>query len=86
MSLTTPRVGSLHGDLSLVASDVQRACTDTSLVWADDVGGIFVAPASQQGIAQDSIIGMFTFGVSLADIRDDLESMRRERARSWIVD
>jgi hypothetical protein len=86
MSLNIPRVGSLYGDLSLVASDVLRACTSTSLVWADDVGGVFVAPASQQGIAPHSIIGMFTFGVPLADIRDDLESMRRDRARHWIVD
>jgi hypothetical protein len=37
-------------------------------------------------IPPHSIVGIFTFGCPLEDIRDDLQAMRSERARHWIVD
>ncbi len=86
MSLATTRVGSLYGDLTSVATAVQRSCIGTSMVWADDIGGIHVVPPARSGISPHNIVGIFTLGVSLADIRDDLEAMRRERARYWIAE
>jgi hypothetical protein len=86
MSNKSLRVGSIYGDLTLVASDVQRACARTSLVWADDVGDVFASPTSDAHVRPHSIVGIFTFGASVDDIRDDLQAMRRDRARHWIVD
>ena len=86
MSSKSPRVGSIYGDLTLVASDVQRACAKTSLIWADDIGDVFASPASETNISAHNIVGIFTFGASIDDIRDDLQAMRRDRARHWIVD
>jgi hypothetical protein len=85
MSHKIPRVGSIYGDLTLVASDVQRACSATSLVWTDDIGDVFVAPVSAK-IEPHSIVGIFSVGCPIADIRDDLQAMRSERARHWIID
>ena len=85
MSHKLPRVGSIYGDLTLVASDIQRSCSAMSVVWTDDVGDVFVSPMSTN-IPPHSIVGIFTFGCPLEDIRDDLQAMRSERARHWIVD
>jgi hypothetical protein len=80
------RVGSIYGDLGLVAANVERACTGTSIVWADDVGDVFVSALGTREIASRSIVGIFTFGASIPYIQDDLQAMRSERARQWIVD
>ena len=85
MSPKLPRVGSIYGDLGVVAADVQRACVSTSLVWTDDIGGVFVGPTSS-AVQPQSIIGMFTAGCPVGDILDDLQAMRTERARHWIQD
>jgi hypothetical protein len=70
----------------LVASDVQRACARTSLIWADDIGDVFASSIKDEHVRPHSIVGIFTFGASVDDIRDDLQAMRRDRARHWIVD
>jgi len=85
MSHKLTRVGSIYGDLTLVASDVQRACSSTSLVWTDDIGDVFAAPISTN-VEPYSIVGIFTLGCPIGDIREDLQAMRTERARHWIVD
>jgi hypothetical protein len=86
MSRKLPRVGSIYGDLTVVASQVQRACAQAPLIWADDLGDVFASPISEESVSAHSIVGIFTFGASVEDIRDDLQAMRRERARHWIVD
>jgi len=85
MPAKLPRVGSIYGDLTRVALDVQRACGSTSLVWTDDIGDVFVSPCTATA-ASHNIVGVFTLGCSLDEIREDLQAMRTERARNWIVD
>lgn len=86
MSRKLSPVGSIYGDLTVVASQVQRACAQAPLIGADDLGDVFAWPISEENVGTHSIVGIFTFGASIEGIRDDLQAMRRERARHWIVD
>jgi hypothetical protein len=81
-------VGNLRDDIHVSATRVQAACTfATVTMWADDLSVIRIdLPERLEDVPSHAVIGTYAFGVSLADIEDDLRAERCERGRSWIAE
>ena len=80
-------LGSIRGDLPLVALRLQGRVADCPLAWVDDRGDVFVAAGDDvAGIPDAWLLGRYALGVTAADIEADLRAMRDERARDWRFD
>lgn len=80
-------VGSIHDDLAALAARVQRHILDHAAAWVDDCGNVHIAHGDDvSDIPPTWLLGIYSIGVTVADIEEDLRVMRRERRRDWAFD
>lgn len=83
-------IGSLRGDLEIIANRISRATRDSQItVWVSDMAEVH---AEQEGSGQtgevgaSAIVGTYTMGMDPFGIIEDLREARRERLRCGVLD
>lgn len=80
-------VGSLVGDLGVIALNLQHALKQADIVvWADHCAEVYFAAAdSCPEVAVDALVGTYGVAARMADIEADLDVMRSERVPAAMV-
>lgn len=80
-------IGCLSDPLSQLAIRiVELIATHASTVWVDDLSEVFVAQADpMRAIPPHWLVGIYTCGIPVRDIEDDLRAVLADRAKDWII-
>lgn len=80
-------LGSLRGDLAIIADRITKATQDAQIVvWVSDLAEVHAAREASASISPVSIVGTYTMGMNARDIVDDLLEVRRERLGCGVLD
>ncbi|MEO5559135.1 MAG: hypothetical protein ABIO49_05030 [Dokdonella sp.] len=81
-------IGSLHGDLRLIADRICKTVADSMLmVWVSDRAEVFAGAGNiERDIALHCIVGTYSMGMQVNDVLDDLQEALRERDRIGLLD
>jgi hypothetical protein len=83
-------IGSLRGDLEVLASRISRATRDSQvMVWVTDMAEVHADQDNgvhAASINASSIVGTYTMGMDPFGIVEDLREARRERLRCGVLD
>jgi|GEM_PF-1180630 len=83
-------IGGLSEDPAVLAARIAHACAyGTMTVWIDDGCRVQCAKtnalSSAQSLPLHWVMGIYTCGVSLEDVIDDLRHERTQRERVWVL-
>lgn len=83
-------IGSLRGDLEVLAGRISRATRDAQImVWVSDMAEVHAEhdTGEQNGhVGASAIVGTYTMGMDPFGIVEDLREARRERLHCGVLD